>query len=177
MLRSLSSLAALALALSLPATAVAGKDPCAGVEIKKDAFGSSVWKLSLNLGTFSLFELKSTPQGTVFTTIAAEYNVSTKEALEGAVAQIALDDGTVFSYTLPGNVPPVLMSNGSGTVWQITMPVDAARLGQLAASRIKNVRIDVGNGATIGGAPVFMAPWGKKLQAAAACWSTTTATP
>lgn len=169
-----SLLLAACLASLVPGLAVAG-DTCSKVKIEDDGFGGRVWKLGLNWGTFSLFQLKRDGQGTTFSTVAAEYNISTKAALPGALAQISFGDGTVLSHTLPSGAAPTLISNGSGTVWQVAMPVNASQLAQLAASPIKNVRIDVGDGAYIGGAPVFSAGWAKKLQAAAACWSTLTA--
>lgn len=167
--------ATLLLASSLLATpAFAGKDPCKGVSVKKDAFGET---RSFEAGDLRLkkagdnitFIVKFNVGGGLGGFTALSFNMIPA----GSTLQIALADGSVVDLTTSANAVTQTAAV-MGVVLQyleIPMTLTADQLKALTASEIKGARI-IQNG-TAAASAEFKAGDSKAFKETGACMAGT----
>ena len=170
-MRRLALMTAVALSLtSSVALAKAPADPCKGVTLTKNDFtGEAAW----NAAWFGqkVMSLGITSPGVWTLEIPAAASELTPVVIESGFSEIVLDDGTLWKDALTGPVAGKIMSNGSGTLWTVSLPLKADRLAVLAEHKVKNIRIT--SGTAVFGNLFAIGMWTGGLQKASQCMLST----
>lgn len=167
-MRRLALFAALALSLaSSSAYAKGAADPCKGVTLTKNDFtGESTWNAAWFGQKVMSLGASATP-GTWILEIPAAASELTPVVIESGFSEIVLEDGTLWKDALTGPVAGKIMSNGSGTLWTVSLPIKADRLALLAQHKVKNIRIT--SGTAVFGNLFAIGMWTGGLQKASQC--------
>lgn len=167
-MRAVAVFAALALSLtSSVALAKGAPDPCKGVKLSTSDFtGQAAWNAAWFGQTVMSLGVSPAP-GTWTLEIPAAARELTPVVIESGFSEIVLDDGTVWKDALTGPVAGKIMSNGSGTLWTVSLQIHADRLAQLGEHKVKNIRITSGSAAF--GNLFAIGMWTGGLQKASKC--------
>lgn len=144
----MSRLTFLLAALLFAGPAMAGKDPCKGVKVKKDAFGET---RIADVGDFKLRQSKSGWSLTLGFNHGGGYGAFTANSMEqlpeGTVVEVLMADESKVMLTTVGQTGPKVVSvmGVSVTHFDMGVAVDKASVKLLTAQPVKAFRVMKGS--------------------------------
>ncbi len=141
---------AFAALLAAPSTAFAGKDPCKGVKVKKDAFGSY---RTFEMGDFKVKSSETGYQLSLGLNTGGGYggfgSNSNEMVMQGAIVEFLMADESHIEITTSANTGPKLVTimGVSITHYELPLSLTAEQMTQFTSQPVTAFRVMQGGDA------------------------------